>query len=90
VRRIPPIGVMDLSFFPLTVVMHLHHFKQIISVMNFNSNSSEAKCKDVMHNTRPILNILKKTLGAFIVPRVDIFQPSEQLWEVSFSVLYAL
>jgi hypothetical protein len=52
--------------------MHIHHLKQIISVLHFNSNSSAVKGKDVMHKMHPILNILKKKLGTFLVPGSEL------------------
>jgi hypothetical protein len=42
------------------------------SVLNLNSNSSDVKGKDAMHNTHPILNILKKTLDAFLIPGSEL------------------
>jgi hypothetical protein len=58
--------------FSWTSAMHLCRFKQIRSVRYFKSNSSEVKCKDVMHNMHPILNILKKRLGAFLIPGSEL------------------
>jgi hypothetical protein len=52
--------------------MHLRCFKQTRSVLHFNSKSSEVKCKDAMYKTRPILNILKKTLRAFLIPGSEL------------------
>jgi hypothetical protein len=46
--------------FSWTSVMHLRRFKQIRSVLYFNSNLSGVKCKDVMHETRPILNTRRR------------------------------
>jgi hypothetical protein len=54
------------------MVMQIHRFKQIISLLHLNSNSSEMKCKDEIHKTRPILNILKKMLGTFPIPGSDL------------------
>jgi hypothetical protein len=46
----------------------LRQFKQIRSVLHFNSDATEVKGVDALHKTRPLLNIINKTLGVFIIP----------------------
>jgi hypothetical protein len=46
----------------------LRRFKQVRSFLHFNSNATEVKGKDALHKMRPLLNILKKTLGVFLIP----------------------
>jgi hypothetical protein len=55
--------------FPWTNTITLRQFKQLRSVLHFNSNATEVKGKDDLHKTRPLLNILRKTLGVFSYPR---------------------
>jgi hypothetical protein len=54
--------------FPRTNTIALRRFKQLRSALHFNLNATEAKGKDALHQTRPFLNIVKKTLGVFIIP----------------------
>jgi hypothetical protein len=53
---------------PWTNTITLRRFKQLHSVLHFNSNATEVKGKDALHKTCPLLNILKKTLGVFLIP----------------------
>jgi hypothetical protein len=54
--------------FPWTNNITLRRFKQLRSVLQFNSNTTEVKGKYALHKTRHLLNILKKTLGVFLIP----------------------
>jgi hypothetical protein len=55
--------------FPRTNTITLRRFKQLLrSVLHLNSNATEVKSKDALHKTRPLLNILKKTLSVFLIP----------------------
>jgi hypothetical protein len=37
-------------------------------MLHFNSNATEATGKDALHKTRPLLKILRNTLGVFLIP----------------------
>jgi hypothetical protein len=54
--------------------MQLRRFKQLHSVLHFNSIDTEVPGKDALHKTRPLLNILKKTMGAFMIPGSKLSQ----------------
>jgi hypothetical protein len=54
--------------FPWTNTITLLRFKKLHSVLHFNLSATEVKGKDALHKTRPLLNILKKTLGVFLIP----------------------
>jgi hypothetical protein len=50
----------------------LRIFKQLRSVLHFNSNDAEVPGKDSLHKKHPLLNILKKNMGAFMVPGSEL------------------
>jgi hypothetical protein len=53
-------------------MMTIRRVKQFQSVLHFNSNLTEENGKDALHKTRPLLNILKKTIGVFLIPRSEL------------------
>jgi hypothetical protein len=40
--------------------------------LHFNSNATELKCRDALHKTRPLLNILKKPLIVLLIPGSEL------------------
>jgi len=54
--------------------MSLKRFQQIRSVISFNSSPTELKDgkQDALYKIRPILNILKRTLGAYVKAGSDV------------------
>jgi hypothetical protein len=52
--------------------MQLRRFKQLHIVLHLNSNNEEVPGKDILHKTHPLLNILKKTMGAFMIPGSEL------------------
>jgi len=41
-------------------------------VLHFNDSSGEADSNDALYKIRPVLNVLKKTLGSYIIPGDDL------------------
>jgi hypothetical protein len=52
--------------------MTLRLLNQLRSVIHLNSNLTEEKGKDALQKTRPLLNILKKTIGVFLIPGSEL------------------
>jgi hypothetical protein len=52
--------------------MQLRRFKQLRSVQLFNLNVTEMPGNDTLHKTHPLLNILKKMMGAFMIPDYEL------------------
>jgi hypothetical protein len=52
--------------FPLIIKMQLRRFQQIKSVLHFTYNETIPLNDDALHNVRPLVNIVKVTLCAFI------------------------
>jgi hypothetical protein len=54
--------------FPSTNTITIRRFKQLHSVLHFNSNMTEVKGKYTLHKMRHLMKILKKKLGVFLIP----------------------
>jgi hypothetical protein len=65
-------GEYGSPMFLWTTMMQLRRFTPLRSVLHFNSNNADVPGKDTLHKTRPLLNILKKTMGAFIIPGSEL------------------
>jgi hypothetical protein len=58
--------------FPWTMTMQIRRFQQLRSVLHFNSNDAEVQGNGALRETRPLLNILKKTMGAYMIPGSEL------------------
>jgi hypothetical protein len=56
----------DAAWHPYTKFMTLWRFKQIRTVLHFNSNTNFAESRDAVHKVRPLLNCLKLTFPTYI------------------------
>jgi hypothetical protein len=55
-----------------TMKIQLRRFKQLHSVLYFNSNDAEVPGKDALHKTHPLLKMLKKRMGNFMIPGSEL------------------
>jgi hypothetical protein len=55
-----------------TTTTQIRIFKQLCSVLHFNSNEVEFPGKEALHKTHSLINILKKTMGAFTIPGSEL------------------
>jgi hypothetical protein len=60
--------------YPFVNKMQLRRFQQIRSVLHFNNNNTVEEKNDALHKVRPLLNIAKVTLWAFIRVGLEVMR----------------